>query len=317
MDLNTKSNFESRDTESFQGAEDPMIAGRHGDAAAGSQISARHLLARGKGEPRAKPRVSRIVTSTVMGTDESLDGAAPALVTTETVILTDDRQRILDTGDFPWRMICALQITGTNGIKGVGTGWFVGPRTLVTAGHCVHHPDLGGWATRIDVSPGRNGSEKPHGTVTSVKFSAFQPWVDDHKPEYDLGCIHLPAPLGEQLGWFTVKSIPDAELSGYGVNIAGYPADRGQGKELYHHANRILNVSEKRIFYDVDTYGGQSGSPAWVQVPGNEQPIVVGVHAYGTGATPANLGIEANSATRLIPGLVAQIAKWRKLSEQS
>lgn len=84
-----------------------------------------------------------------------VSGQEAGRVGIETVILDDGRVRISQTALLPWRMICALRITGSNGVRAVGTGWLIGPRTLVTAGHCVHHPDLGGWAARIEVSAGR------------------------------------------------------------------------------------------------------------------------------------------------------------------
>jgi V8-like Glu-specific endopeptidase len=80
----------------------------------------------------------------------------------------DDRTRILETKLTPWRQICALDIEGKNGARFIGTGWLAGPRTVVTAGHCVHHPDLGGWAERITVSPARGGGGHPSGSRCSL-----------------------------------------------------------------------------------------------------------------------------------------------------
>ena len=85
----------------------------------------------------------------------------------ETVIDTDDRRRILETDLFPWRTICALHITSALG-GFVGTGWLAGPRTVITAGHCVYHlADMGGWANEIEVTPGRNDLNTPFGTAVA------------------------------------------------------------------------------------------------------------------------------------------------------
>jgi V8-like Glu-specific endopeptidase len=78
----------------------------------------------------------------------------------------------------------------------------------------------------------------------------------------------------------------------------------------YFHKNRILRVTEHRLFYDVDPFGGQSGAPVWVQPEGANEPLAVGIHAYGVGGTPANLGITANSAPRIIPEVFDQIQAW-------
>jgi V8-like Glu-specific endopeptidase len=37
----------------------------------------------------------------------------------------------------PWRKICDLIITANDGTLHSGTAWFISPRTLVTAGHCL------------------------------------------------------------------------------------------------------------------------------------------------------------------------------------
>jgi glutamyl endopeptidase len=107
-----------------------------------------------------------------------------------------------------------------------------------------------------------------------------------------------------------VGALPAEHLESFLVNVSGYPADRGAGAEQYHGRNRILRVSERRIFYEVDTYGGQSGSPAWIYEDDESPPLAVGVHAYGVGGTPAGYGITANSAPRIIPAILDKLTEW-------
>jgi len=231
---------------------------------------------------------------------------APAL---ETIIgQVDSRVRILDTDLDPWRMICNLEITGPLG-RFVGTGWFAGPRTVITAGHCVSAPMMGGNATSIRVTPGRNVGAIQYGSKVSTSFSATNLWYQNQDPDFDIGCIHLAEPFDPIPGWFTIESMDPAELEGYLINVAGYPGDKG-GDKMYHHANQVLTTSDRRLFYNVDTMGGQSGGPAWVHKSENGPPVVVGIHAYGEGATPANFNIEANSAPRIIPEVFDLIQGW-------
>lgn len=265
--------------------------GSAGSASGEASRSVRHLAANGKSEQ--PPRPARRPTAL------------------ESVIGADDRVRILDTDLAPWRMICALRLTGGNGGGAIGTGWLVGPRTVVTAGHCVYSTTFfGGWASRIEVLPGRNGADIPFGSAKSRRFSSVDLWVEQENPDFDIGCIHLDQPLGETVGWFAVGALPAEELPGYLVNISGYPGDRGGGAEQYFHKNRILRVTERRIFYDIDTFGGQSGAPVWIHEDEGSPPLAVGIHAYGVGGTPANFGIEANSAPRIIPEVLDQIEAW-------
>jgi glutamyl endopeptidase len=278
--------------ESMEGLEAAAVTditiGGTGQPGEGSR-SLKYLAVKGKGEP--------IAVAASHGGLESIIGP------------TDDRIRILDTDLFPWRMICALRMRGASGAGAIGTGWLVGPKTVITAGHCVYSSHFfGGWASSIDVSAGRNGSEYPYGTVVSQRFSSVDLWVNSENPDFDIGCIHLDDPIGDKVGWFAVGAIAPGELEGYKVNVSGYPGDRGRGTEQYHHNNRVLRVSERRLFYDVDTFGGQSGAPVWIHERDDAPPIAVGIHAYGVGGSPG--GLEANSAPRIIPEVLEQIRVW-------
>lgn len=229
----------------------------------------------------------------------------------ESVIAADDRTRILETDLTPWRMICALRMRGPTGGAAIGTGWFVSPRTIVTAGHCVYSDHFfGGWAETVEVTPGRNDSQAPFGRFTTTRLSTVDRWKEKEDPDFDYGCIHLDEPIGETTGWFSIGALPARELTEHMINVSGYPGDRGHGREQYFHANRILRVTDRRLFYDVDTFGGQSGAPAWIQPSGSDEPMVVGIHAYGVGGTPGRFNILANSAPRIIPEVLEVIEAW-------
>lgn len=255
--------------------------------------SADDLLVSGKSEVRLKPTAVRVGLETVLGVDQ--------------------RVRISDTSRLPWRMVAGLRLIPKPPFTSefIGTGWFIGPKTLLTAGHCVFSgSDFGGWIGAIEVSPGRNAGKFPYGTVTAKRFSALEAWQTSSDADFDIGCIHLDEPLGKKVGYFKVASMSDADLKNALLNISGYPADRGDGTEQYFHANRVLRTSARRIYYDIDTYGGQSGSPVWHQSAPNAPPVAVAVHAYGVGGTASNLGITANSGPRLVPEVVATIKEW-------
>jgi V8-like Glu-specific endopeptidase len=233
----------------------------------------------------------------------------------ETVLGHDDRVRILETDLAPWRMICALEIESPSG-SFIGTGWFIGPRTLLTAGHCVYGPDMGGWATTIRLAPGRDEDDLPFGSFTSQKFSTTQRWIDAQDPDFDYAAIHLAEPVGEKVGWFSLAVRSPEELKAARVNISGYPGDRGNGRQQWFDANSVLAVTPRRVFYSVDTYGGQSGSPVWIQDDPASPPVAVGIHAYGVGGTPTALGIVANSAPRISAPVLTVVQGWLKGAPQ-
>lgn len=175
---------------------------------------------RGKAAPLPPAAVS--TTGLVSGRRDTPLGGPGIL---ENIIGTDERTRITDTKDPPWRTICALAIEAPFG-SFVGTGWFAGPRTIVTAGHVVwDDAEMGGWATSITVTPGQSGTTAPFGSVTTTSFEALHPWLEARDADHDVGVIHLDHDVGDS--WFGVASPDDADLQAAMVNISGYPADKG------------------------------------------------------------------------------------------
>ncbi len=231
-------------------------------------------------------------------------------VNLESVIGLDERTRIVSTESLPWKLVCALEIDAPNG-SFVGTGWFAGPRTLVTAGHCVFDAtQMGGWAREIRVTPGRDRERAPFGVVVSRRFTTVNAWLERQDPDFDIGAIHLDTPVFDEGDVFAVESMPDALLRDYLVNVSGYPFNPGGGQELWWARNRISEVTARRIFYDIDTSGGQSGAPVYILETATARPTVVGIHAYGEGGTPASIPLRVNSAPRIIPEVVERIQEW-------
>lgn len=222
----------------------------------------------------------------------------------ESVLGPDDRVQIHNTGDYPWRAHCSLLITANDGARYIGTGWFIGPKTVITAGHCVfiHAPGTNrhGWAQSIQVMPGRNGGALPFGSVTTANLRSVSGWTNDGNPEYDYGAIILPTDLGNQTGWFGLGAYTDDTLRGSTVNISGYPGDKPAGTQWYHW-NRVADVGARKVYYDIDTAGGQSGSAVYRVVDGARYGVAA--HAYGGSAT--------NSGTRITTPVFNNLVAWK------
>jgi glutamyl endopeptidase len=229
-------------------------------------------------------------------------GEPPALA--ETVHGPDDRVQIANTAAYPWRVHASLHIIARDNSAWIGTGWFIGPRTLVTAGHCVfikNSPVAGrdGWVKSIDVMPGRNGASLPYGPVKSTSFRSVTGWTANGDPTYDYGVIRIPTDLGSQTGWFGYGVYGDQELASVVANISGYPGDKPAGTQWYdNHA--VASVDARKVFYDIDTMGGQSGAAVYRIKDGNR--IAIAVHAYG--------GATTNSGTRITRPVYDNLTAW-------
>ncbi len=241
--------------------------------------------------------------------EAELEAAAEQL---EVIIGTDDRIRIKNTTAIPWRRICQLTIRARNGAQYVGTGFMIGRRTIITAGHCVYIHSAGGWPAYIDVSPGRNAAARPFGTVRAIQYRSVAGWVNGKSRNYDYGAIILPAntPSNVQsLGGFGFGYWPNNLLRQRMVNLSGYPGDGGRSGpdrapgSQWWMARRIQSVSSRFFSYDIDTVGGQSGSPVWTVI--NGQRIALGIHTNGF--------VGGNSATRITKPVFDNLQAWRQL----
>jgi glutamyl endopeptidase len=242
-------------------------------------------------------------TSKLPDIGEASFGPPPPLL--ETVHGPDDRVQITSTSVYPWRVNASLLIIARDGSQWIGTGWFIGPHTLITAGHVVYIKNSGvpgrdGWVRSIDVMPGRNGSSLPYGTVRSSNFWSVTGWTNNGDENFDYAAIIIPTNLGNTTGWFGFGVYSDASLVSAVGNIAGYPGDKPSGT-CWYDAHRIASVNSRKVYYDIDTFGGQSGSAVYRIVDGGR--FAFAIHAYG--------GATTNSGTRIIKAVYDNMVAWK------
>ncbi|MGW3647260.1 trypsin-like serine peptidase [Streptomyces sp. NPDC000878] len=228
----------------------------------------------------------------------------PAHPVAETVHLLDDRVQVTNTAIYPWRVHASLLITAADNSRWIGTAWFIGQHTLATAGHVVYIKNSGvpgrdGWVKSIQVMPGRNGTALPYGSVTSTNFRSVLGWTDSGDENYDYGAVVIPTELGSTTGWFGFGAWPDADLLKSVGNISGYPGDKPSGTQWYD-GRGISSVNPLKVYYDIDTAGGQSGSAVYRMVNGGRYGIAV--HAYG--------GATVNSGTRITRPVHDNLLAW-------
>ena len=220
----------------------------------------------------------------------------------ETVFGRDDRERVGNTGVYPWRTICKLEITAADGARFGCSGALIGPRTVLTNGHCVYMHDHGGWVRSIRVIPGKNASVEPYGAAVSTFYHSVKGWTNSQSANRDYGAVILPAnaKLGNVTGWMGLANLSFTSLLGLRVNTSGYPGDKPYGTQWWN-ANNVLAVTARRLFYRLDTYGGQSGSPVWRFKDGKRH--IVAVHNTG--------GPVYNGSVRLAKPVFDNLVKWK------
>ena len=221
----------------------------------------------------------------------------------ETVHGPDDRVKITSTNVYPWRAHASLLITARDGSMWIGTGWFIGPHTLMTAGHVVYIKNSGvagrdGFVRSIKVMPGRNGTTLPYGSVTSSNLRTVQGWANSgdevrlrrdhprHRPRRDHRLVR-------------VRRLQRRHADGVGRQHLRVPGDKPDGTQWYA-ARRIASVGARKVHYDIDTFGGQSGSAVYRIVDGKRYAF--GIHAYGA---------TTNSGTRIVTPVYNNMVAWK------
>ncbi len=233
----------------------------------------------------------------------------------QTAAVAVDRRQPINAQDIrrsPWRKICDLLITANDGSPHTGTAWFISPRTLVTAGHClfVNNPQstIHGMVRSIRVMPARNGETEASQSlfgwaeVTRQDLLVHPRWIGGDR-NFDYGVINLPETqpaLGAITGTFAYAHFKDADLDESRPTLSGYPDDVVEGTQ-WVEVNRIRKVESHRVFYTINTERGQSGSPVFF-TNGNED-VACAIHHWGE--PDFNIGVRIN------PSVIAQLNEWR------
>lgn len=233
--------------------------------------------------------------------DENVPKALPRRYPeTESVCGNDDRIRP-DPNAPIFEAICFLSLEMPSGSKARGTGFYInlgnGKGAIMTAAHCLYDDIGGSYMKSIKIIRSRSGDVFPHGVIT-VDSSALrvpEDWKKTGRPEVDYGVILIDDdPWG-----FGVQALSDSEIEGK-ISTAGYPSDK-IGFFMWYDSGPVSKLTPEKIYYHEDTFGGQSGSPVWIHVPGQTSASVIGVHTYG--GCP-------NSATRVTSDVIRNILSW-------
>jgi V8-like Glu-specific endopeptidase len=225
----------------------------------------------------------------------------------ESVCLPDERQQVTTTSDAPWSANCQLVITIRDGRQAIGTGWLLGPRLVVTAGHCVHEGENGEFFEKVEVIPGMNGPVRPFGSLTAsqANLRASQEWKESGTLAMDYGAIILDEDFtagGSSPANLAIAVKSNTQLTNLPVFLSGYPADKLFGTQ-WRDDDPILTVQEGRLKYMLDTFGGHSGSA----VVSADDKLVVGIHNYG--GCP-------NHCTRITSKVKADLDAWSGESQR-
>ncbi|WP_235688044.1 trypsin-like serine peptidase [Latilactobacillus fragifolii] len=200
------------------------------------------------------------------------------------IIGKDERVRITDTTLAPYNSTVFIAADGA-----AGSGAVIGKNTVLTAAHVVKNIRVNPDKDSIYVVPGRNGSKIPYGKFKIESVHIPQSYVEKPSVDSDIAVLTIK-PLNNKGIGEVVPSLPlkltNSATIGETLTTSGFPGDKQWGT-MWAAKGSILRETKTRVYYDMDTMGGQSGSPVY-----NSNNEVIAVHTTGAGIY--NFGTKIN-----------------------
>lgn len=213
------------------------------------------------------------------------DQKAPA------TIGVDDRQGIVDSYKYPWNTVGLLVVTYPNNQSFRCSGVLVSDDTVLTAGHCIHNKNRGGFPISARFSPaiGLIGTNSQPLSLV-VSYNTTQAWMEisgnDSYPvtdfQNDIAAIKFTSSRASSTTYMPVM-FNNTESP---VTSAGYPAVvRGVSLEFLFSMTGAERSAALRQYhvreFSIDASGGNSGGPFFYTDPETGQNLLVGLLSYG------------------------------------
>ncbi len=223
----------------------------------------------------------------------------------ETVLHNQDRRELVDDPHgYPW-CVHGHMVMDYGGSYYIGSGTLIGEKYVITAAHNLYDRKSCSIPLSIKFYPGMMGRKTPY--VSEAERIIFHPRYKDPRngqvKDDDLGVIKLNKPLGKEIGYFGLKVLSDGQLDDMTINVTGYPGDYASGTLMCTMEGPAKLKTSERMYYDIDTAPGQSGSGIWISE--KDEYGVIGVHAYGD-----DEGKGLNSGTRLNLTKARLVKQW-------
>jgi V8-like Glu-specific endopeptidase len=168
---------------------------------------------------------------------------------------------------FPHNAIAELEITRTDGVTEVATGFYVGPNKLLTNGHVFMHGPNRAASIRVRLA-------KPPGimwttggttfTITNPASHCHPRWATGNEDGFDLGVLRTPGVSPTQ--FFPLPSVCPADnqnmvVCGYAKFTADPVPVMQQGQ--YMDGGQIAGADGEMYFFPNQSLPGGSGSPVF------------------------------------------------------
>jgi glutamyl endopeptidase len=146
--------------------------------------------------------------------------------------------------------------------------------------------------------PGVSRGTRPLGSVWATGIVTHPRWDRVSASDFDIAMMRLDTAVLPAADCLTpaVGIQPSTALSP--PRIIGYPYVEVHGDTPVEGQGAIRAVESNRLFYDIDTEGGQSGAPILVPAASGRS-VVLGLHCGGLGNGASALANSYNAGIHL------------------
>lgn len=182
---------------------------------------------------------------------------------------------------------------------GIGvTGFIVDDHHIATAAHCVYNKSINSWFSPNSIKTYDSNGNLTNTTLTPVEAHIPSYFASSNNDTaYDYALITVAEDLSEymhfELG--TSYNATAAGFEGVPIYVTGSPSDLSNSNNSYRLYSAEGNVMDKSplnnnvddctdvLYYDIDTAGGQSGSPVYTINKRNNSYVytAIAIHCAG------------------------------------
>jgi glutamyl endopeptidase len=186
---------------------------------------------------------------------------------TRTIFTPDERNYVTASlaAQYPQRAVGRFQNSDPDPNVGGCTGFFVGPRTVVTAAHCFYVPSTNTWRNNASFVPGKSEASEPWGRWPFVSATVPVGWVAGGAAggpaDWDFAVAELdiaPGYVGSP-GWFGTATTSTGTMG-----MLGYPQDKGSypywQRQMWVKSGNIIGTIGQVYKHQLDMVGGDSGA---------------------------------------------------------
>lgn len=200
-------------------------------------------------------------------------------------------------------IVCYWDLDNGTRVISFGTGFMVGHRVMVTAGHCIWSSQYRSYPTQIRIFPRYDQYRANPATILNeTDFYYAKAWVlssryavTEGTPDknYDWCYLTLFSPIGKTITGTYGIATKNGTIEDKEVILSGYPHDSlNYPTEIFHQykSNGIMNsISDYRVSHNCSTRKGHSGSAL-----SSVNYVAWGIHT--TGAVTYNEGVRFTPA---------------------